>query len=526
MPNKKIKFPLSKTHPKLAREAHGWDPSTVSKSSKQKFEWICSNGHFYKQSPSYRTRLDARPRKNEKNLDSKIPKSVQNCPICNGYEIVKGVNDLESTFPSIAKEAFGWDPTKVTSGTSKKLNWKCPNQHTYSASVSVRTGRNTGCPYCANKKILIGFNDLATTHPELAKEAVGWDPTGLTFGSQKKVNWKCKKGHFYVVGVYKRTGRGSSCPYCSGRKVLVGFNDLATTHPKLAKEILDVDPLTVSKGYIKKLKWKCNQNHIFAASINQRTNRNSGCPICTNQKVLSGFNDLATTNPDIAKELINNDPTKIISGGKLKFNWACTFGHNYAATIDHRKQGKGCPYCSNRKVLAGFNDLATTNPDIAKELVNNDPTKIISGSDKKYTWECSKGHRWKTRVEHRKSGTGCPSCAKFGYDLNEPGYLYFLEHLTRNMFQIGITNVPNRRLIEHKKSGWELLELRGPMDGDLAKQWETAILRMLKAEGADLTNKEIAGKFDGYSEAWSKSTFPVKSIKELMRLTEAFEEGK
>ena len=35
---------------------------------------------------------------------------------------------------------------------------------------------------------------------------------------------------------------------------------------------------------------------------------------------------------------------------------------------------------------------------------------------------------------------------------------------------------------------------------------------------------KIAGKFDGYSEAWSKSTFPVKSIKELMRLTDEFEE--
>jgi len=29
--------------------------------------------------------------------------------------------------------------------------------------------------------------------------------------------------------------------------------------------------------------------------------------------------------------------------------------------------------------------------------------------------------------------------------------------------------------------------------------------------------------FDGYSEAWSKSTFEVSSIKELMRLTEEFE---
>ena len=91
------------------------------------------------------------------------------------------------------------------------------------------------------------------------------------------------------------------------------------------------------------------------------------------------------------------------------------------------------------------------------------------------------------------------------------------------MFQIGITNDPTKRLDQHKKLGWEVVELRGQMDGHLTQQWETAILRMLKAKGADLSNSKIAGKFDGYSEAWSKSTFPVKSIKELMRQTEEFE---
>jgi hypothetical protein len=49
---------------------------------------------------------------------------------------------------------------------------------------------------------------------------------------------------------------------------------------------------------------------------------------------------------------------------------------------------------------------------------------------------------------------------------------------------------------------------------------------MLKSKGADLSNEKIAGKFDGYSEAWSKSTFEVRSIKELMRLTEEFEESR
>ena len=44
-----------------------------------------------------------------------------------------------------------------------------------------------------------------------------------------------------------------------------------------------------------------------------------------------------------------------------------------------------------------------------------------------------------------------------------------------------------------------------------------------RKSGVVLGPIEIAGKFDGYSEAWSKSTFEVKSIKELMRLTVEFE---
>ena len=93
------------------------------------------------------------------------------------------------------------------------------------------------------------------------------------------------------------------------------------------------------------------------------------------------------------------------------------------------------------------------------------------------------------------------------------------------MLQIGITNFPDQRLSKHGKLGWEIIEVRGPMDGHLTQQWETAILRMLRSNGADLANKEVAGSFDGFSEAWSKSTFPAESIKELMKLTEEFEDS-
>jgi hypothetical protein len=191
-----------------------------------------------------------------------------------------------------------------------------------------------------------------------------------------------------------------------------------------------------------------------------------------------------------------------------------------------KENGSKCPICANQKLLVGFNDLATTHPEVAKEADGWDPTQVIAGTNKRLKWRCSEGHRYTTGGNHRigEKATGCPTCANTGFDPNAKGYLYFLIHNDWEMFQIGITNKPNDRLGDHKKLGWEIIEIRGPMDGHLTQQWETAILRMLKANGADLSNKKIAGKFDGYSEAWSQSTFPVKTIKELMRLTEEFEE--
>ena len=193
-----------------------------------------------------------------------------------------------------------------------------------------------------------------------------------------------------------------------------------------------------------------------------------------------------------------------------------------------RTSGKqGCPICSGRQVLSGFNDIATTHQFIANQAVGWDTSKISAGSNKKLRWRCEVGHEWITQPNVRLGGggSGCPSCVKTGFDPNKDGFLYFVSHSDWEMFQIGITNVPDDRLKDHKKLGWDVLEIRGPMDGHLTQQWEVAILRMLRKKGADLSNEKIAGKFDGYSEAWTKSTFPVHSIKELMRLTSEFEEG-
>jgi hypothetical protein len=295
----------------------------------------------------------------------------------------------------------------------------------------------------------------------VAALADGWDPTTVTPGSNKLVSWQCEDGHKWKSVVHSLALQGTRCPICSGQKLQVGFNDLATTHPDLAKEAFNWDPRTIGKSSDESLSWKCPLGHIYNTVVYRRALRGDKCSICSGKQVLAGFNDLRTTHPRHAAQADGWDPREFTAGSNTKVKWKCPEGHGWTAMINS---------VSNSRNL------------------------------------------------------GCPSCAVGGFDPNLKGYLYFLSHSDWQMFQIGITNYPEDRMQKHAKLGWELVEIRGPMDGHITQQWETAILRMLKANGADLSNQDIAGKFEGYSEAWSKSTYKAKSIKQLMVTTEEFEE--
>ena len=79
---------------------------------------------------------------------------------------------------------------------------------------------------------------------------------------------------------------------------------------------------------------------------------------------------LAEHNPELLKEWDYEknkvDPKNVSYGTGEKAWWICPRGHNYYSSIYGRRKGSSCPYCSNNKVLKGFNDLETTNPGILK----------------------------------------------------------------------------------------------------------------------------------------------------------------
>ena len=66
------------------------------------------------------------------------------------------------------------------------------------------------------------------------------------------------------------------------------------------------------------------------------------------------------------------------------------------------------------RLVTRINDLATTNPTLAKEVSPNSKikaTEVTAGSDKKLLWRCSKGHEWEASVYSRSKGIGCPRCS-------------------------------------------------------------------------------------------------------------------
>jgi len=187
----------------------------------------------------------------------------------------------------------------------------------------------------------------------------------------------------------------------------------------------ELKPAMFYRGSKKKVWWKCECGHSWKTAVNHRTNEKTptGCPYCSNQAIWKGFNDLVTVNPKLAEQWNyekHNDllPENIMYRSVTKVWWRCDYGHEWEASIKKRADGRNCLYCSGKKVMVGFNDLASIFPDIALEWnyeknENLYPTSVSKGSNKIVWWKCKHGHEWKAMINRRTlRNTKCPYCRK------------------------------------------------------------------------------------------------------------------
>ena len=220
-------------------------------------------------------------------------------------------------------------------------------------------------------------------------------------------------------------------------------NNLTITHPELCKEWdyekNEKGPENYTKSSHTKVFWKLkyyditkNKNFVFEwqSRIDHRCN-GIGCPYLSGQAVLEGFNDLATTNPELAAlyhpTKNNIKVTEITEKSNKRVWWYMKYvDHNtkkeyefeWLSTVNNmarKKDKEKCPYLTGRAVYKGFNDLATTHPSIVAEWNYEKnypliPSEISFGSGKHVYFTCEKGHTYKSII-HSRLKRVCPYCA-------------------------------------------------------------------------------------------------------------------
>ncbi len=188
-------------------------------------------------------------------------------------------------------------------------------------------------------------------------------------------------------------------------------------------------------------------------------------------KPILGVNDLQSQFPDIAKEWhpIKNGiltPSNVKTGSHKIVWWQCSKypDHEWYSTVKDRGiRSSSCPICQGRKVLEGFNDLKTTEPEIAKEwhpIRNGDlkPTEVTRSINIKVWWQCSKypDHEWDSVIGNRFNGRGSPVCADHGFNPEKDAWFYLMGKPGEQ--QLGITNDKQTRIKKHESNGWNLIE--------------------------------------------------------------------
>ena len=359
------------------------------------------------------------------------------CAYCEGMKPIRGKNSLAALYPEIAAQCISTDDTeRIFPSASSRMKWKCEKCGGTWFDLVVNRVNGQGCPYCEDRAALPGFNSLKDVKPELMPE---WSennerlPDEFLPTSYFRAIWKCPTcGHEYEAKVKDREVGDDSCPYCTGKKVLPGFNSLKAVKPELSLEWSDKNEQSADEilptSWMRAL-WECPTcGGEYEAAVKDREVGDDSCPYCAGKKVLPGFNSLKAVKPELSLEWSDKNEQsadEILPTSWMRALWECpTCGGEYEAAVKDREVGDdSCPYCTGKKVLPGFNSLKIKKPDLLEEwsdvenmFLGIDPDQILDTYDENVWWECQTcGQKYmmsvKDRLMKQKRGhEACPNC--------------------------------------------------------------------------------------------------------------------
>jgi len=304
-----------------------------------------------------------------------------------------------------------------------------------------------------NPELFNGKNEVQWDYEKNEKEGI--KPEEVSLSNSDKVYFygrTCKHKFEKTFREVLRKDREINCPYCTGKQILIGFNDLKSVCPKFFNNTDSIQwdydknneenlyPENFTKSSHKKVWVKCNNGHSWKANISNVFDKEKGCPYCSHKIPIIGETDLKTKFPEIAKEWDYDKnypyrPEDFLFASNKKVHWIKTIKKynkiwklEWEDIISVRTlQDAGCPYLTNKKLLIGFNDFKSwciynNRVDLLEEWDYNKntlkPEECLDGGSKNIWWKriLIKNDKkfeisWKTKIYNRKNGVGDPySC--------------------------------------------------------------------------------------------------------------------
>lgn len=290
-------------------------------------------------------------------------------------------------------------------------------------------------------------------------------PSSLSYACHKKVHWFCTDCGISFERIIRDVTRGKFClcKKCSikyraanthidghksaetkRKKMIANGNSFANKYPSLAK-LWDYErnkpytPSDYTSGNHFNAYWLCEYGHSYRQQIKNKL-RGDGCPVCSRKQAQSRVNDITITHPGVLAswdyEQNTISPEEVLYGSAKKIFWKCGLGHTWKESVaDYvKKTEEKCPYCSKRKVLLGFNDIATLYPEYASQwdytLNDRHPEEFTERHGYLAYWKCENGHGWRRKINARiQDKSGCPECAQYRRtSFPEQAMVYYLEH--------------------------------------------------------------------------------------------------
>jgi hypothetical protein len=313
-------------------------------------------------------------------------------------------------------------------GSRVPIDLECSLGHRWSAIPANVLNRNGGCPDCAIHK-RGESQKLSMRQLDSVLSSKGIKLIGEYINSHTRTEFECKNGHRWQTSYHSIQG-GNGCPYCS-RKIQYTFE---SAYRKLEdKGIKLLTHISKATDYAE---LECIKGHRWRAVVSSVVNR-TGCPECYRQS--AGENQKLTldeVNSTLyARGFSMNGDYKNVA--KLH-EFTCIRGHQWTANLNRIRSGDGCPHCYGNVPLT----LDEINQRLSiRGIILSDGFQNTMSSA---TFTCEKHHTWEAIVSNVLHGSGCPSCAEYGFNTEKPAEFYYARifQTTQNpeLWMIGITN--------------------------------------------------------------------------------------